>query len=336
VPARSCRAYLATGLAACFDAGGAAVPCADSGQDAETAPGLAWPAPRFALEGETVRDALTGLQWSRSANLPGFSLTWPEALADVARLNRERFAGFADWRLPNRRELRSLVDHGTSRPALPEAHPFSEVFLGWYWTSTTSALAPAYAWRVHFEGGRMFYGAKNDEGLLWPVRGASAVLPRTGQRDCFAAGGQIIACAGSGQDGELQTGLPWPEPRFERLSDGVHDRLTGLVWAPRADLADGAVTWTEALEAAAGLARETGQAWRLPTVNELESLVDASRHSPALPEGHPFASPGEAYWSSTSSGYAPDWAYCLYLHKGAVGVGHKPKPEFLAWAVRAP
>jgi len=82
------------------------------------------------------------------------------------------------------------------------------------------------------------------------------------------------------------------------------------------------------------LSAETGHEWRLPNINELESLVDASRDSPALPEGHPFKNAREAYWSSTTSFYETDWAYCLYLHKGAVGVGHKPGAEFSVWAVR--
>jgi hypothetical protein len=32
--------------------------------------------------------------------------------------------------------------------------------------------------------------------------------------------------------------------------------------------------------------------------------------------------------------YEPDWAWALYLEKGAVGVGHKQQARFSAWAVR--
>ena len=86
--------------------------------------------------------------------------TGQEALDYIATLNRDKVFGSADWRLPNRRELRSLMSHQTRKPALPERHPFVNVFSGWYWTSTTAAINTAYAWYIHMEGARMFYGLK--------------------------------------------------------------------------------------------------------------------------------------------------------------------------------
>ena len=75
--------------------------------------------------------------------------------------------------------------------------------------------------------------------------------------------------------------------------------------------------------------------WRLPNINELESLVDCGTHSLALPDGHPFNEVGDVYWSSTTSLYEPDWAWALYLDKGAVGVGQKTYARFRVWAVRS-
>jgi hypothetical protein len=48
-----------------------------------------------------------------------------EALDFAAKMNRERALGFSDWRLPNRRELRSLMSHQTRKTALPHGHPSS-------------------------------------------------------------------------------------------------------------------------------------------------------------------------------------------------------------------
>ena len=299
---------------------------------------------RFTLEGERVRDELTGLVWPRSANVLGYPASWQDALDAVAGLNRSAYLGSADWRMPNRRELRSLVCHGEKKPALPPGHPFREVFLGWYWTSTSKAGLPAYAWNVHLEGGRMFYSRKDEFRLLWPVRGESMALARTGQTDCFDAAGAGIPCPGTGQDGELRCGVPWPHPRFTRMAEGVLDLLTGLCWMAPEKLPGDLLSWQEALDFAAALNAGAGLTWRLPDINELESLVDAGRANPALPleltgqlTGHPGAPlDAEGFWSATTSGFDPAWAFVLYVQKGAVGVGFKPGREFRVWPVRRP
>ncbi len=332
--------YLRTCQTMCYDAEGRVIPCAGSGQDGELRPGAPWPEPRFVVDGGLVTDALTGLVWLRDANRAGFPLTWPEALDYTARLAAQGHEGRQDWRLPNRRELRSLVSFQQRDPALPAGHPFRNVFLGWYWTSTSAAINPAFAWYLHTEGGRMFYGHKGQSFLVWPVAGAgNGLLPVTGQQRCFDAAGAELTCGGSGQDGELRLGAPWPEPRFSAQGGVVRDALTGLAWSRNADLAGGPLAWAAALELAGGLdlPRPPGHGpWRLPTINELESLVDAGRHSPSLPAGHPFAPVADAYWSSTSSAYEPDWCMALYLGKGAVGVGQKAGEHFHAWAVCSP
>jgi len=330
------KGFLQTGQRTCHDTSGREVPRPGSGQDAEFKKGIPWPEPRFEPKGDTVLDRLTGLEWTRDANLAEFPMTWQEALDYIAGMNAEKAFGFSDWRLPNRRELRSLMSHQTRKPALPEGHPFTNVFQGWYWTSTTAAINPAYAWYVHMEGARMFYGAKDRYYLVWPVRGeGSQVLAATGQRRCYDARGDEILCKGTGQDGEFRFGIPWPEPRFQVVGHGVVDRLTGLCWSRKADLTGRPVTWEEALEAVAELnhrSKGTG-GWRLPNINELESLVDCSRHSPALPPNHPFEDIRDGYWSSTSSIFEPDWAWALYTAKGAVGVGQKSGAYFHVWPV---
>jgi hypothetical protein len=321
------RHVLHTGQTRCWDASGREIDCRGSGQDGEFRRGAPWPAQRFVVRGEVVTDGLTGLHWCRDATVGTFPCTWAEAFALIEGLNRERHGGRDDWRLPNRNELRSLVSYQARKPALAEGHPFVNVFLGWYWTSTTAAISPAYAWAVHLEGARMFYGRKEQEYLCWPVCGAgNGLLPRTGQRRCVDAG-------------ELQTGAPWPEPRFTVTGEVVRDRLTGLAWARRADPGGEPVAWQEALDRVSAWNDEHGTAqlaWRLPTINELASLVDCDAHSPALPAGHPFIGLQDGYWSATTSFFECDWAWVLYLDKGACGVGHKPGRTFFVWPVGMP
>lgn len=333
---KNTRGYLNTGQIRCYDTWGKEIPCSGSGQDAEFQKGIPWPDPRFEQQNETVLDNLTGLMWSRDANPAEFPVTWHEALNYITEMNRTNAYGYADWRLPNRRELRSLMSHQTRNPALPEGHPFQNVFSGWYWTSTTAAINTAYAWYIHMEGARMFYGNKKQYFLIWPVRGKGYnVLPVTGQPRCHDGDGNIISCAGTGQDGELRQGRNWPEPRFQIRGDTAIDKLTGLYWLLRADLTGRPVTWSEALKYVDQLNQKSDEpsVWQLPNINELESLVDCSKHSPALPANHPFQELCEGYWSSTTSAFESDWAWALYLIKGAVGVGQKWGAHFYVWPV---
>ncbi len=186
------KGYIQTGQKTCHDTFGREVLCRGSGQDAEFKKGIPWTEPRFELQDETVLDRLTGLVWTLNANLAEFPLTWKEAINFVAQMNTDGAFGFSDWRIPNRRELRSLMSHQTRKPSLPEGHPFDNIFLGWYWTSTTAAINTAYAWYIHMEGARMFYGKKEQFFLAWPVRGEGyGILPATGREGVTARMGEL-------------------------------------------------------------------------------------------------------------------------------------------------
>ncbi|MGB3212038.1 MAG: DUF1566 domain-containing protein [Desulforhopalus sp.] len=325
---------LSTGLTRCYNEKGDLVDCPGSGQDAEFLTGIEWPADRFKMTSDhLVLDRASGLTWTKNSCPSEFPLSWQEALDFVEQMNTEEHFGRSDWRMPNRRELRSLIDHSSKKPALTRGHPFQNVFLGWFWTSTTAAIATRYAWYVHLEGGRMFYGNKDGYYWVWPVCGPADRLPRTGAKHCYDERGALMSCDGSRQDGALVMGVPWPQPRFLPSEVGVLDVLTGLTWNTKACLGSQAASWTEALVAVDSYAKQSNLPWRMPTINELESLVDASTHSPALPEEHPFSAIQQSYWSSTTSSFEPDWAYVLYLVKGAVGVGYKKKRDFALWPV---
>ena len=134
-----------------------------------------------------------------------------------------------------------------------------------------------------------------------------APVPQTGMTICSDAYGNEISCAGTGQDGDYQMGVPWPDPRFNDRGDGtVKDNLTGLIWLKDASCTSffsGDNTglnyrnWSMALTAANFLASDycglsdgsVAGDWRLPNVRELESLVDYNSDGPSLPEIHPFA-----------------------------------------------
>ena len=145
-----------------------------TGDDGDIQAGAAWPSPRFADNGDgTVTDNLTGLMWTKNGNLPnGRKKTWQDVQDYIASLNNGvGLGGYHDWRLPNRKELRSLVDYSNSNPALPTGHPFINVQSSSYWSSSAY-----YSWSGAFYGTWsvfMWMGSIVDAAgynYVWPVR----------------------------------------------------------------------------------------------------------------------------------------------------------------------
>lgn len=127
-----------TGQALCYDSAGNVIDCASEnwpGQDGYYASGCP-PEGRFTDNGDgTVTDNCTGLMWQQAtAELSGGGLLevpWQGALQFCEALE---FAGHADWRLPNARELESVVDYGRVDPCMD---PVFQAESGHYWTSST-------------------------------------------------------------------------------------------------------------------------------------------------------------------------------------------------------
>ncbi len=124
---------------------------------------------RFTVDstGSNVYDNLTGLMWIKNANIIG-PTNWAYAITYCTSLV---YGGYSDWRLPNVKELTSLVDLSNSNPSLPLGHPFSAVQLDDYWSSSTSVAAGGgMAWHVTFDNGSRFDFLKTQRYCVWPVR----------------------------------------------------------------------------------------------------------------------------------------------------------------------
>ncbi|MBF0336488.1 MAG: DUF1566 domain-containing protein [Nitrospirae bacterium] len=304
-----------------------------TGDNGSIRAGAAWPSPRFTAGANTVTDNLTGLMWTKDANLPGTGKTWQEALDYVASMNSGAGTyGYTDWRLPNINELESLVDSGRYLPALPSGHPFINVQSDYYWSSTSYAGATSLAWLVVINGGDVNADAKSSSFYVWPVRSGQAgtvSLPQTGQTTSYYAG----------DDGALQKGVAWPSPRFTAGANTVIDNLTGLMWAKGANLPGTVKTWQEALDYVAAMNTGAGTYgytdWRLPNRKELFSLVNLATYNPSLPSGYPFTNVRFGYyWSSTSYASTTSSAWFVYMGDGIVVSGDKSGGSYV-WPVRS-
>jgi hypothetical protein len=168
-------------------------------------------------------------------------------------------------------------------------------------------------------------------------------LPQTGQTKCYHSTGGEIACSGTGQDGEIQAGVPWPDPRFtDNGDDTVTDNLTGLMWTKNANLPAGTRTWQDALGYIAGMNAGTypnfGYTdWRLPNVNELESLINANESNNAtwLNTQGLLNVQADYYWSSTTFAYNPGGAWIVDMWDGHMGANRTSDGNVYVWPVRA-
>ncbi|NTV27271.1 MAG: DUF1566 domain-containing protein [Methanothrix sp.] len=174
-------------------------------------------------------------------------------------------------------------------------------------------------------------------------------LPRAGQMTCWDANANVIDCYGTGQDGDIRAGVAWPNPRFtDNGDDTMTDNLTGLMWTKNGK-APGPTTcgpgtlksWQDALNYVRCLnTTENGYLgytdWRLPNVNELESLVNAEQSNIGLwlrSQGFTYVY-SDSYWSSTSLAGYEGYALTVFLQSGEFGTALKSNAIYV-WPVRA-
>ena len=137
-------------------------------------------------------------------------------------------------------------------------------------------------------------------------------------------------------DQKLRCDAPSTCPRFQILEDwnseAVLDRETGLVWEKVPSSAG--VAWIGASSHCVGLSKGGRKGWRLPTVQDLATLIDPTQSNPSLPSGHPFTVLSSFYWSDTTNASDATNAWVVYFSSGYVGGAGKSTPIAHVWCVR--
>jgi type 1 fimbria pilin len=161
--------FPATGQTTCWDSSGNVIPCAGTGHDGDTHTGAPL---AYVDNGDgTITDANTGLMWEKLSNGDGSvhdfnnRYTWAQAFSlHVATLNSTSFGGHADWRVPNVKELQSIVNYDNVFSAVSPAFntnctsPCTVTACSCvqniaHWSSSTYTYYPQYAWFVNFVDG---------------------------------------------------------------------------------------------------------------------------------------------------------------------------------------
>jgi hypothetical protein len=115
-------------------------------------------------------------------------------------------------------------------------------------------------------------------------------------------------------------------------SAAVLDRETGLVWE-RVPSTSG-FNWLDASIHCVQLKLGGRKGWRLPTIQDLASLIDQTQINPSLPSGHPFAVQSYDYWSASTFASNSTLAWVVGFGLGRVDVYDKSFVDDLAWCVR--
>jgi hypothetical protein len=234
---------------------------------------------------EVVRDGVTGLVWQRGVGAQG--VPWSEARTYCSGLV---LAGHRDWRLPSRVELVSLIDL-TRSMELPSPTPaidmaaFPETREDWFWSSSLKAGDPESAWYVYF-----YFGYIDTDAVRSPAD---------------------ARC--------VRTGLPGPtdagRDRYDLQAEAVRDRGTGLTW--QRTVSQDTFSFAGAASYCADLALDDAHDWRVPTLKELQTIVDEARSAPALDLAvFPEAS-SERLWTSSVWAASASLAWYVELDYGS-------------------
>jgi hypothetical protein len=138
----------------------------------------------------TITDTRNGLTWTQNGTAS--SLVWKDALAYVADLNQQAFAGKSDWRLPNVKELVSVIDLRNNNPAVDAVFNVQPKL---HWSSSTDVRIPGNAYTLDMDNGLVFPADKDatfvSEGET--LAAAYAIAVRGGQAGTFAVKGDMNA-----------------------------------------------------------------------------------------------------------------------------------------------
>jgi len=294
----------------------------------------------ISIDALTVSDHNTGLTWQRSPDTSGDGtleskdkLTFEQARALPAKLNAVKFGGFNDWRLPSIKELYSLFDaRGTDPSGYQRADtggltPFiSTEFFKFAWGDMRLGerlIDSQYASSTRYvgkspRGGEKIFGVNFADGR---IKGYDLQMPGGRMEKKF-----YVQCV---------RGNPvYGKNDFRDSGNGtILDRATGLTWSK--DDSGRGMNWQDALAWVQQKNKERylgHNDWRMPTVKELQSIVDYTRspdttQSPAIDplfkctcitnEGHKIDYP--FYWSGTTHAGFMGGGAAMYVAFGRAG-----------------
>lgn len=283
--------------------------------------------PASATQWACVKDQVTGLVWEnktadggahdgaqrytghrdgRAGSASGFA----------AQTNAAALCGFKDWRVPSRRELIQAIHMGQAQGTVQIDTRWHEHLAAEYHWSSDLLAGSTSVWVLDMRlGGATSFWAPEKSFAVRLVRGPQP---------------QVV-------------------DRFKPIGDGseVLDQWTGLAWQ-RCPVG---MSWSAgdgnclgsargpnhegALVVAEQVRQSTGVGWRLPSVKEMESLVDLGRTSPSIDTAMFPSTPKVYFWTSTPVAANPAYAWCLGFIYGSISPAARDRSgDFVVRLVR--
>jgi hypothetical protein len=252
-----------------------------------------------AAEWAMVQDNVTGLVWEvKTAANKDTTYTWENALNFAENLT---LGGFSDWRLPTVKELSSIINRGRVNPAINTTY-FASTASDYYWSATAWADGSGQVWAVKFNDGRV--------PILDDMSTSNSFYVRAVRGEKLTYGGFIDNGDGT-----------------------VTDMSTGLMWQQDTEIATW--SWTQALDYCETLELGDYTDWRLPNINELQSLLDYGKVNMSIDSGAFPNTSNTSYWSSTTHADSRNWGWHIGFSNSNLRYSTKEAGEAVR-AVRGP
>jgi ABC-type amino acid transport substrate-binding protein len=238
----------------------------------------------------TVTDNQTMLMWQQEDD--NTTRTWEEAGSYCTNLS---LGGYEDWRLPNPKELQSIVLYGVTVPAI-DTVVFPNTDSSAYWSSITDAYNMSNAWSVSFFFGYVVNLHKSDSSNVRCVRGVSDLVI-------------------------------WTIDYLD-IGDGLISHVfTNLIWQQEDDSTPR--TWENSLVYCENLSLGGYTDWRLPNIKELQTIVSYKRFNPAIDSDYFPNTDSSGYWSSTTSANSTSYAWYVDFFNGFVNCYSKSNSDYV-------
>ncbi len=321
------KQLLKTGQTTCYDGAGSIITCAGTKQDGDLQKGVAR---SYTDNGNgTISDNATGLMWQKcDVGLSGNDcLTGTATLMNFATATSTcaglSLGGFSNWRIPNVKELWTIVDYGTFNPSINVTY-FPNTPYDWgTWSSTVFRLQRS-SYLVDFSDGVNSWTGFSFTRYLRCVRtqasppsSATAQVGQTGQTVCYNNASPYIeiACSGTKEDAETLDGAARSYTDNGNLT--ITDNTTGLMWQKCAMGRIGLLcydddpnysfpaNWNAALAVCAATSTGGHSDWRLPNISELLTIADYSNPTGESNQTYfPYSNSGN-FMTSTSDASSP-------------------------------